>query len=193
LTELAALISAPENAATAGQATPSSEISDTEFLLWKGVESSSSASDYRAYLDKYPNGTFATLATRRIEQITQQEAKKSTGLIGSNWVGKINWESGSTPKVGDIALEFVDESTCEEFEAYDAVINRAATCTYKKIGTAIYVDLPDLPSVNPVCGGDRKIALVLAVQEDEINGTRGEDSPLCADDVRRVSLRRSQE
>jgi hypothetical protein len=41
-----------------------------EVVLWQSIKDSDHASDYLAYLDKYPDGTFAPLAKRRIVEFT---------------------------------------------------------------------------------------------------------------------------
>jgi hypothetical protein len=40
----------------------------SEFELWSSIKDSKNAEDYRAYLDKYPNGNFADLAKLRIKK-----------------------------------------------------------------------------------------------------------------------------
>jgi uncharacterized caspase-like protein len=42
---------------------------DGEIVFWQSIQNSKSAADYKAYLEKYPNGTFAALAKLRIAEI----------------------------------------------------------------------------------------------------------------------------
>jgi hypothetical protein len=45
-----------------------------EVVLWKSIENSSRIDDFVAYLQKYPNGTFATLASARVEKLKTDAA-----------------------------------------------------------------------------------------------------------------------
>lgn len=57
-------------AVAASSSGPSAETSaQIELTFWRAVESSSRPGDLQAYLDKYPNGTFAVLAKNRIEEM----------------------------------------------------------------------------------------------------------------------------
>lgn len=51
--------------------------SATEIAFWDSIKNSASADDYRAYLEKYPNGEFAVLAKRRLAPLETAE-KAST-------------------------------------------------------------------------------------------------------------------
>jgi hypothetical protein len=42
-----------------------------EAVLWTSIQNSTNIEDYRAYLDAYPNGTFAPLAKRRIANMVE--------------------------------------------------------------------------------------------------------------------------
>jgi hypothetical protein len=50
---------------------------DKEVVFWQSIQSSSNASDYQAYLDQYPNGTFAALARTRIDALKTKPAEAS--------------------------------------------------------------------------------------------------------------------
>jgi hypothetical protein len=53
-----------------GAAGPSADVSaQFELQFWKSVQDSSNANDIQAYLEKYPNGVFATLARNRIDSM----------------------------------------------------------------------------------------------------------------------------
>lgn len=59
----------PQSAATTSQA---------ELLFWDSIKTSSNSADFQAYLDRYPNGTFAQLARNRLGGGQAQAAKTST-------------------------------------------------------------------------------------------------------------------
>lgn len=59
-----------------------------EVILWESVKNSSDVADFQGYLDRYPNGTFSTIAKRKIEELTK---KKSENLAGSTWDYRLDW------------------------------------------------------------------------------------------------------
>ena len=50
---------------------------DPELTLWITAQQSNTVEDYRGYLDKYPDGQYATLAKRRILSLRQSGAAQS--------------------------------------------------------------------------------------------------------------------
>jgi hypothetical protein len=48
-----------------------------ELAFWDAIKNSTSADDYRAYLEKYPNGEFAGLARRRLAPLEASEKEKA--------------------------------------------------------------------------------------------------------------------
>ena len=60
-------------AAATGPAVQAAAPTQSEVLLWKTIENSKSPDDYKAYLQQYPNGTFAVLASSRIEAIEREK------------------------------------------------------------------------------------------------------------------------
>jgi hypothetical protein len=75
-----------------------------EATLWGVVENSTRPDDYRAYLDAYPNGTFAPLARRRLASLLEAargatEATRAAAALaleakhlpGSTWEGTGYW------------------------------------------------------------------------------------------------------
>ncbi len=46
---------------------PSPVPTQAEIVLWKSIENSKSVDDYQSYLNRYPEGTYASLAKTRIE------------------------------------------------------------------------------------------------------------------------------
>jgi uncharacterized caspase-like protein len=47
---------------------------DQETVFWQSIQNSKNAADYKAYLEKYPNGTFAALAKIRLAEIEKAAA-----------------------------------------------------------------------------------------------------------------------
>lgn len=54
--------------------------SHAESALWDAVRESKNPEDYRAYLDKYPDGIYAPIAKRRIASLSAQSAASSPNL-----------------------------------------------------------------------------------------------------------------
>jgi hypothetical protein len=48
---------------------------DLDLAFWESIKSSADPADYRAYLEKFPNGTYAELARRRAERPAPVEAR----------------------------------------------------------------------------------------------------------------------
>jgi hypothetical protein len=60
--------------ASQAPATNQSATTQAEIVLWKSIENSTNADDFKAYLTQYPNGAFAVLAKSRIDRIEKQQA-----------------------------------------------------------------------------------------------------------------------
>jgi TolA-binding protein len=58
--------------------------SATELAFWDSIKNSTSADDYRAYLEKYPNGDFAGLAKRRLAPLETAEKEKAKANAADN-------------------------------------------------------------------------------------------------------------
>lgn len=71
---------APPSSATAPvspaapPAASSNAIAEQETAFWNSIKDSASADEFKAYLKKYPKGTFAELAQIKIKQLTQSPA-----------------------------------------------------------------------------------------------------------------------
>jgi len=50
-----------------------------ETSLWDSVKDSKDAEDYKAYLDKYPDGVYAPIARRRVAQLTAHPSQQAPG------------------------------------------------------------------------------------------------------------------
>lgn len=61
----------PAMASAAASAAAASRSSAMEMELWTSVKGSNSPDEYRAYLEKFPNGTFADLARTRIASLSR--------------------------------------------------------------------------------------------------------------------------
>ncbi len=57
--------------------TGSAQTVDKEVVFWQSIQNSNSPAQFQAYLDQYPNGTFAPLARARIEELKAQPADTS--------------------------------------------------------------------------------------------------------------------
>ncbi len=62
----AAVEDAPAAHLEAGGVAPGEEADDAEIIFWKSVEASSDEAEYRLYLQRYPQGTFAEIAEARL-------------------------------------------------------------------------------------------------------------------------------
>jgi hypothetical protein len=49
-----------------------------ELLLWESIKNSERVSDFQGYLDKFPNGTFSSVASRRISALSQANTRTFT-------------------------------------------------------------------------------------------------------------------
>ncbi|MBI1207040.1 MAG: hypothetical protein GC191_07090 [Azospirillum sp.] len=61
--------------AAAGAAAPTAPAVDKEALFWESIKDGRNAAAYRAYLDQYPDGSFAALAQLRLSEITGQSPR----------------------------------------------------------------------------------------------------------------------
>jgi peptidoglycan hydrolase-like protein with peptidoglycan-binding domain len=61
---------APESSGSAGSA----PAVDKEVVFWQSIQNSNSPGQFQAYLDQYPNGTFAPLARTRIDELKAKPA-----------------------------------------------------------------------------------------------------------------------
>jgi hypothetical protein len=64
-------------AATPAPATATNLAPDREAMFWDSVKGSSDPAEFKAYLDAFPNGTFAPLATARIRSIENSRQQAS--------------------------------------------------------------------------------------------------------------------
>ncbi len=167
-----------------------------EAVLWKSIENSTRAEDYQGYLSKYPDGTFAPVATARLDAITskqadeaaQQQKARDSNLVGSGWQGT----------VGDLTatLKFTDGNSCAlVLVDQNGVTN--FTCGWQKIGEALYVTVNAACSY-PIYDNKGRVVntayppsvYVLTLQDETASGLEKSDTVPCKG--RQISLKRSE-
>jgi tetratricopeptide (TPR) repeat protein len=57
----------------------SSNSTDIELSFWDSIKNSQNSDDFRAYLDKYPNGQFTSLARNRLNSLDSSQSNKVFG------------------------------------------------------------------------------------------------------------------
>ena len=88
----------------ANAATGSIDSAAVELAFWDSVKNSNTAGEYRAYLDKYPNGQFATLAQSRMAALpTQPPPKRDAAASAPTQVALAQPGNAALPTVGLIA------------------------------------------------------------------------------------------
>jgi ketosteroid isomerase-like protein len=65
-------------ASTTTDATTTPDPANMEISFWESIKNSTDAADFQAYLDKFPNGTFAALARRRAQPSAPTDSTGST-------------------------------------------------------------------------------------------------------------------
>ncbi|WP_420416365.1 caspase family protein [Pacificispira sp.] len=63
---------------------PANENSERERLFWDSIKNSTNPSDYKAYLDQFPDGTFAAIARNRVEVGNQPRVAALGGAATSH-------------------------------------------------------------------------------------------------------------
>jgi uncharacterized caspase-like protein len=88
-----------ERAAQVASAAPASALtSDREALFWETIKDSDNAADFRAYLQQYPQGTFASLALIRVSTLEEDARQASEAAERAAASGQPS--SGRDPSVG---------------------------------------------------------------------------------------------
>lgn len=88
--KIAAATTPPQNQANTQQS--------AEILFWETVKDGDSSDDYRDYLEKYPNGLFASIAKRRVE-IAPEPQKHSCADLSGHWSAALTGDEN--PKCRD--------------------------------------------------------------------------------------------
>jgi serine/threonine-protein kinase len=74
--KVAAAPAAPERKPAPAEPRPAAK-ADQESLFWESVRTSNNPAELKAYLERYPQGTFAALARARVDAIAAAEAKRA--------------------------------------------------------------------------------------------------------------------
>ncbi|MCF8198773.1 MAG: caspase domain-containing protein [Sulfuritalea sp.] len=96
--------------APASVAVPTMETSSAmiELAFWDSIKSSRNVEDFSAYLNKYPNGNFVTLANNRIADIAAEKSgpRSSQGGPDGVWRGQLETYGGlfNSPVRADVKL-----------------------------------------------------------------------------------------
>ncbi len=96
VTSTAATESSPRSASGA-------DLTALDLAFWNSIKDSQTEADFTAYLQQFPNGTFAALARNRLESV--QPAKSGEGGNVSNCSGKFTtwWEDTEIAMLLDVA------------------------------------------------------------------------------------------
>ena len=78
-----------------------------EAALWESVKDSHSIADFQGYLDKYPKGTWAAEARRRIEDL-RKESGQDLKIKGTAW--RVPFHRGT--KQWTMPFKFMADGTC---------------------------------------------------------------------------------
>jgi len=155
---MAAAVPTPSGVSAAPPASsPAAAPTQAEIILWKSIEKSKDTSDYRAYLDAYPNGVYAPLASRRVQDLTETtiDAGKQKARIKEllQWVQQ-NGFHGATPRGANLDITTVNGCTITVVSTWSGVNKKGfVTQTSSQIagidlGTAIGSDMQILPEDN---------------------------------------------
>jgi peptidoglycan hydrolase-like protein with peptidoglycan-binding domain len=72
---------------------------DKEVVFWQSIQNSNSPAQFQAYLDQYPNGTFAALARTRIEEM---KAKPADTARSSEQVASLTSPDTTVPAADEV-------------------------------------------------------------------------------------------
>jgi hypothetical protein len=79
------VIAVPGSSTTASAAAiPAADPTAMERSFWESIKDSNDPSDYQAYLEKYPDGTFAALARRRAQPATTNTMPSAEEVVEAN-------------------------------------------------------------------------------------------------------------
>ncbi|MGZ8846674.1 MAG: hypothetical protein ACXW3C_09450, partial [Pyrinomonadaceae bacterium] len=116
-----------------------------ELTFWDSIKNSASADDYRAYLEKYPNGEFAVLAKRRLVPLeaaekekakTDEIARNTKTLVGryGRWAATLSYNHPGRLIVTPTRIEFVYDDV--EENKFDGKIFDPDVITCADLGEA---------------------------------------------------------
>jgi hypothetical protein len=126
---------------------PGANGGQAEITFWNSIKDSNSADDYRAYLEKYPDGEFAVLARRRLAPLeaTEREKAMADPLAGTKWVGR------STGGDKQYEFRFIGNSEVVWELKWDRLKDPTYRGTYTANGNEIRMMFPE---GKPVFGGE---------------------------------------
>jgi hypothetical protein len=104
----------PPNKPAESKPVPVSD-SATEIAFWDSIKNSTNAGDFRAYLQKYPNGAFAELARNRLapldagekEKVRADEIARNTKSFKGHYLRRGAWTTPGTLTVSPNKIQFV--------------------------------------------------------------------------------------
>jgi carboxyl-terminal processing protease len=137
--------------------TTSAPAPDAESTLWEYVERTKLASDYQAYLDQYPNGTYAGLARSRLASLGAAPAAATPAPAGAKPAAeRAAWDSISASKQASdyeaYLKQYPQGTYAPSARSRLAELNRAATATPdqpKAAPSAVPTPAPE-PATAPV-------------------------------------------
>ncbi len=129
---LAAMPAAPESTPPAATDAPRGPAPEQETVFWQSIQNSKSAADFKAYLERYPNGTFAALAKIRLAEIekaaavtpppppekrvpekTEQPAKPAAPQRTSSWVPGAHHDFDNQPLDLSLRVKTATTGQCQ--------------------------------------------------------------------------------
>jgi hypothetical protein len=73
----------PVRAPNDGDGTSATVLSDIEMTIWQSIETSTDPAEFEAYLNKYPEGSFASIARVRLRRLSQAPEANRTREAGA--------------------------------------------------------------------------------------------------------------
>jgi peptidoglycan hydrolase-like protein with peptidoglycan-binding domain len=97
--EVADATTGPAPSSETTVAPPAAQSVDKEVVFWQSIQNSNSPAQFQAYLDQYPNGTFAALARARIDEL---KAKPDEATRSSDQVAALTSPDTTVPAAEDV-------------------------------------------------------------------------------------------
>lgn len=111
----------PNSAPNELRAAPHADTSQTEIVFWQSIEGSTNPDDFRAYISKYPDGSFVSLARNRLSTLSDGSPGAANGQFNSSrwchtdagagsakvfvYLGDTIWPGGSSRGVPPIPFD----------------------------------------------------------------------------------------
>jgi predicted Ser/Thr protein kinase len=97
-------------------AAPPKPDASQEALFWESVRASTNPAELRAYLAKYPEGTFAALARARLEALAAGDAKRPAERPAERATERGDERAAATAPGRSSAVRWTGRIACEAFE-----------------------------------------------------------------------------